>query len=194
MEQTRGQSGESTQKTRLAKLAEKPFRNQEQDDPKQRDMQKNGPGGPRERVASKEPSRNFRDSSRDQTGTKILTCKDAGVPQGCCIRCASNQHKMSYPSCIYADTPLPNSGCRKCLKGRAHYSRYCKFPKDNNNFSSSRGRTTFGAPPRFSQRGTRVSQGRTPMARNHTSARKTYENHQSGEEEVGEIFFVENQD
>jgi hypothetical protein len=32
------------------------------------------------------------------------------------------------------------------------------------------------------------------MARNHTSARKTYENQQSAEEEVGETFFFENQD
>lgn len=162
------------------------------DDPDQRDRLKNGPGGPR--VASREPSRNFRDSSKTQTGNKFLTCKDAGVPQGCCIRCASNQHKMSDPSCIYADTPLPNSGCRRCLKGGAHYSKYCKFPKDNNISSSSRGRTTLGAPPRFSQRGARFSQGRPSMARNHTSARKTYENQQSAEEEVGETFFFENQD
>ena len=89
-------------------------------------------------MASRDPSRKFRDSSRNQTGTKFSTCKDAGIPQGCCIRCASNQHKMSDPSCIYADTPLPNSGCRRCLKGGAHYSRYCKFPKDNNISSSSR--------------------------------------------------------
>ena len=32
------------------------------------------------------------------------------------------------------------------------------------------------------------------MARNHTSARKTYENQQNTEEEVGETFFFENQD
>ena len=157
------------------------------DDP---DRQRNGPG---ERFASKEPVRNLGDSSRNQTRTKFLTCKDAGVPQGCCIRFASNQHKISDPSCIRRH-PTPQLRLQKCWKGGTHYSRYCKFPKDSHNLSSSRWRNNFGAPPKFSQRGARSSRGRPSITRNQTSARKTHENQLSAEKEITETFFLEDQD